>query len=635
MTLIKYIKPQFHNITIHFLYLICSLIVLTLLLGVPISRQIGLTVRYDFFIPIILFLVFFFPAFLQANKYIKAASFVILLVIFVLPLSGLWSSGQSEQYLLGGIIPFSDARGYFADTRSLIEGGDFFTTHSRRPLFSAFLAPILAAAGNHLQLSLAIIVILTAAACYLSAREIQASQGSLAALLVLILLFFFYRPISGKVLSEDLGFPLCVLGLTFFLYSARKDHILSAYSGLFLVSLALCARAGAFFLLPALFIWIVWHFHGSASKTIKVVLVSIAAIVLAFAINHLIYIIFVSSDSPAFGNFSYTFYGLAVGGKGWQQILVDHPEIGILPEPAYSQKVMELAFEVIKRKPMNLLVGSFRSWAMFFSTDDYYSLFNWVNGSRPIIGTLSRLGMYVLIVLGIVDGVISAVRRRLNPLQQLSILAFLGIVLSVPFAPPLDSNRMRIYASVMPFLLLLPAAGFSSLFKWQKTRLLIEPRESFSRIGSSVAISIVIFSLLLIGPFITRLAAKPIPVQAMQCLPDQSSVTIRLSPGSLVNITDPEVDNTDWLPNIRQNTFITRAHNLPNWETFPLIDNLPSYKTIANEIDLTENKIILFIADTNSLPVLPALIQSCGKYSDDKMVQEYDVFFADSIQKID
>ncbi len=616
-------------------YLAGVVIVLAFLMMVPLSRQVGLTMRYDFFIPLTVFLAVIFPLFMQSNKIMKAACFLITLVVFALPLSGLWASGQSEQYLLGGIIPFSDARGYFADTRSLVEGGEFFTTHSRRPLFSAFLAPILAITNNHLQLSLVILMLLSTVACYMAAREVQASMGSLAAIFLLVLLFFFYRPISGKVLSEALGFPLALLGLTFFLYSARKENFNYAIYGLFLVSVALVARAGAFFILPALFIWIFWQYHGDVAKNFRILLFSIAVVVLAFAINFVIHSVFVSSDHPAFGNFAYTFYGLAVGGKGWQQILVDYPQIASLPEPAYTQKILELAFETIKRKPMNLIVGSFRSWAMFFGTDDYYSLFNWISGSRPIVGIISRLGMYALMIVGVFDFAIAAISRRINAVQKIILLTSLGIVLSVPFAPPLDANRIRIYASAIPFLLLLPAIGLSSLIRWKRLCFLKEPLESSSAAGASFSLSVLILAVMISGPFCTKLLARTLPMKAADCLPDQSVVTIRLSPGALVNITDPEMVETDWLPDIRQNTFITRAHNLPNWETFPVFDNLPPGKTLANEINLTDDRIILFIADTSSLPPLPAVIQSCGVFSDDIMVREYNVFFADSITRID
>jgi hypothetical protein len=630
MPLFNSISPFFRQIKFSLFIAICGLFAFGILLSFPIQRQVGLTFRYDFTIPLILFLAIFFPIFYQDGKYWKLASFMLVCVFFALPISGLWSSGQSEQYILSGIIPFSDSRYYYADVRNLIEGNQFFTPHSRRPLFSAFFAPILAGVGGNLQVALAIMVLLTAVSCYLAAREIQASLGTTAAVLTVFLEYLFFRPISGKVLSEGLGFPLCLLSLILFLYAARKNNRLSAFCGLFLISLALCARAGAFFILPALIVWIVWHFRVNAKISLQTTVICLLMIGLGFGINQFIYSMFVSAKSLPFSNFSLTFYGLAVGGKGWLQIFTDHPEIANLPEPYYSQKIMQFAFEVLQRKPINLLIGSFNSWALFFSTDDYYSLFNWVGGGRPIIGTLSRLGLYFLILVGIID----TIRYKKDPIKQLIFLTFLGITLSVPFAPPLDSNRMRVYASVIPFLFLLPAIGLSSIIKFLKLPALTRPAGNISNIYSTIFLSSVIIFTLLFGSLITRVAAKPKNIPLDNCSPGKSSVTLRLSPGAIVNTTNPETTATDWLPDIRLNTFISRSHNLPNWETFPVFDNMQIGKTLANEIDIPTERIILFISDTSLLPPLPSLIQACGYFSVDKMVSEYNVFFADSVVKL-
>ena len=630
INLFHYFQSLFSQKKFSIFIAICGIFVFGILLSFPIPRQVGLTFRYDLTIPLILFLAVFFPIFYQEGKYWKLASFIIISVFFALPISGLWSSGQSEQYILSGIIPFSDSRYYYADVRNLIEGGQFFTSQSRRPLFSAFFAPILAGVGGNLQTALAIIVLISAVSCYLAAREIQASIGTTAAVLTVILEFFFFRPISGKVLSEGLGFPVSILSLTLFLYAARKNNRLTAFCGLFLISLALCARAGAFFILPALLVWVVWHFRVNSKISLQTVFGGLLMIGVGFGMNQLIYSIFVSAKALPFSNFSYTFYGLAVGGKGWLQIFTDHPEIANLPEPYYSNKIMQFAFEVIRRKPLNLLIGSYNSWALFFSTDDYYSLFNWINGGRPIIGTISRIGLYFLMLVGIIN----TIKHRKDPIKQLIFLTFLGIIFSVPFAPPLDSNRMRVYASVIPFLFLLPAIGLSAFITFLKIPAITRPTGNTSNIIPTTIISFIIILTIFFGPLLTQVNAKSSNSLLDNCSSGQSSVTLRLSPGSFVNTTNPETVASDWLPDIRLNTFITRSHNLPNWETFNVFDNMQIGKTFANEIDIPSERIIFFIVDTSLLPPLPSLIQACGYFSEDKMVSEYNVFFADSVKKV-
>ncbi|MBK7449387.1 MAG: hypothetical protein IPJ47_08125 [Anaerolineales bacterium] len=55
-----------------------------------------------------------------------------------------------------------------------------------------------------------------------------------------------------------------------------------------------------------------------------------------------------SPSSAMFSNYSYTLYGLASGNKGWEQVTIDHPEVG-------ANEIFELAFTKIKNNPILLL----------------------------------------------------------------------------------------------------------------------------------------------------------------------------------------------------------------------------------------------------------------------------------------
>ncbi len=98
---------------------IAGILITWFFLAIPTPRQFGLAFRYDF-IPIIgplaliIFLLFQLP-----ERSSRILLFGVISAILVLPIAGLWASGQSEQYLMGGIIPFSDARSYFTDSRRL------------------------------------------------------------------------------------------------------------------------------------------------------------------------------------------------------------------------------------------------------------------------------------------------------------------------------------------------------------------------------------------------------------------------------------------------------------------------------------------------------------------------------------
>ena len=60
-----------------------------------------------------------------------------------------------------------------------------------------------------------------------------------------------------------------------------------------------------------------------------------------------------------------------------------------------------------------------------------------------------------------IAGVLVLIRNRHNRLARLHIAAWTGILLSVPFVPPWDTDNMRAYAATMAFIVTLPLLGLS------------------------------------------------------------------------------------------------------------------------------------------------------------------------------
>ena len=157
-------------------------------LALVLPRQIGLTFRYDFsivipFIYLLLGLSFYFSGYKG-----RLIALSVTLIIFALPLSGLWNSGNSERYLIGGLFPFSDAYHYYMDAKRLLIQQPFSDFTARRPLFSAMLAVILFVTKQNLQVTLALLVLITACSSYIATREIQKEFGTIPAVLFLSLI---------------------------------------------------------------------------------------------------------------------------------------------------------------------------------------------------------------------------------------------------------------------------------------------------------------------------------------------------------------------------------------------------------------------------------------------------------------
>ncbi len=120
----------------------------------PSPADPGLAFRYDFTSIAVSIFVLYVLISLFRGYFQDTLLFLFIAFLFVIPVIGLWASGQSEQYLIGGIIPFSDARFYYMDSRRLLEGSLFVTGASRRPFFAAFLSSLQWLTGQNLYITL-------------------------------------------------------------------------------------------------------------------------------------------------------------------------------------------------------------------------------------------------------------------------------------------------------------------------------------------------------------------------------------------------------------------------------------------------------------------------------------------------
>jgi hypothetical protein len=599
--------------------------ILAFFLLIPTPRQFGLAFRYDFLpilgsIGLILILIFLIPG--RLSRFLL---FLLVSTIFVVPVAGLWASGQSEQYLLGGIVPFSDARGYFMDARRLLEGSQFITGAARRPLFTALLSSLQWITGQNLYLTIAILVFIIVISVYLAVREVKTIDGPLAGIFFLLLVFFYSRLLMGKTLSELAGLPLALLSLVLLLRGAQTNRLIYLVAGLFLISLGLNSRAGAFIILPFLALWIGWFERKDRSFNWRSFLLACAVVGFGFAVNLAVYKLYTSPEIVPFGNFSHTIYGLARGGLGWTQIYTEHPEIWTMPADRQANYVYSLTLEIIQRKPWNLVTGITSSVGTFFSLDDYYGSIGWFGGEGTI-GNLSRIVLYILFPFGIFD----CIRNFKKPSRSLVLFAFIGIFLSIPFAPPIDSNRMRVYAATIPYFVIIPCFGLSFLLNFLPWKFFKnpDPQQEYD-ILPAFSLAAVLILLMTLLPLIPFYFSNQIVAPSIECPTDLTQVSFRVLPGNNIRIIEQDSSSKDWVPEIREKSFSTRVHNLPNWETFPLFTTVKPGKIILADLDLKTMDAMILIADWKHLVKTSEIQSVCARPSDDPMLKSYNVFFAE------
>ena len=590
------------------LYIVISLTIsllvyaAVLILGVP--KEIGEVARSGFTTAVVAIILLLYAAYRWSGWTGTLASLCLTLLLFALPLTALWNSGMSDGYLIGGLLPWSDASGYYWEARRLLEGQNFSEWGSRRPLFPALLAPLLGLTNQNLQLTLAILVAITAIACFLAAREVQRSHGTAAGVMLITILFLFYRLTIGQVMTENLGLALSAVGFALLWRGAWQQQIKHCVCGIFLLTLALNARAGAFFILPVLILWGAWSFRGTTRFSWRFLLGGTSAVLLGFLLNSILNKIIGAPDAIAFSNFSYTLYGLIVG-SNWTQVLKNYPELSSLSDSEAARRIYDLAFEALRANPLGLVTGCLRAWDHFLFKDYVFSFISNLKGNF-LLQLLSVIALF------------HCYRQRQEPHNSLLIAATFGILLSVPFAPPWDGG-IRVYAATLPFFSVLPALGFETLARGLKSPKLIEASILDNSPQFLISFSSILAVFIFVAPITTKVFSHVPQFSTLSCPEGTEAVYLRVISGSSINLVADNSLRTTHLPDVRLSDFKEGLTNLAE-NGYPdlakELANLGSSTTIMNAFDLNSFGAIWLITDSNKMPKEKGIVGICGKFSE-------------------
>ncbi len=588
-------------------------------------RPLSMSLRTGFglVIPVTAFIVYL--AFRIPGRLGDFAALAISLSLFAMPLAGLWASGQSQSTVLSGLIPLFDAQSYYMDALRLMDGSFFSIFSARRPLFASLLAVLLALTGRNLMVSLAILTAMTGLACYFVAREIQRTHGAEIAVFIMMVLFLFYRAHSGISMSENLGVPLGALGFGLLWRGASTKSLPYIWAGLLTTTLALNARAGAFFMLPLLIFWAGWLLRENKFIPWRVLFISASAVVLGFALNiGLTRLVAVPSGVP-FANFSYTLYGLASGGKSWAHVFEVHPEVRAISEPEQSRQIYRLAFELIRANPMQTVRGALFNWKMLFS-NSWYNMYSYIGGENWKLIVGARWAMYILCVVGI----FAWLRNRRDPIHSLILVASLGVLISVPFLPPTDAYRMRPYAASIIVFAALPALGLSLILGRIKRIPLADKFLDKSVLPASVSMLVyilVLIPVLLVPPVFIRLTGKPQMIQPVVCSEGLTPILVSVDEGTYINVKKQGEIFLDWAPNFHTGAFRENSHSLADTYMVNWAVNLDAPKTILYTLNYVTLDGVFVVISTDLLPKIGAMAQICGKWESDPNLAGYGIFY--------
>ncbi len=571
----------------------------------------------------------FFFAFEKRGVLGFTSGFIIIVLLFGGALIGVWASGTSDLNIVAGLLPYNDANGYFHGGRLLAEGQPLHPFSAKRPLFPALLGVFYWISGENLQITIGILTLIVILSVFIAGREIKKISGSLAAVFFTFGLFIFLRRFIGSTMSEMLGLPLGAIGFAFLWSGASRQRLADAAAGMLLLCLGLLSRAGPFFILPLLVLWAGWGFRREEKYNWKAVAVTTAAAGLGYLIHVIIFQTLAVDSSSSMANFSYTLYGLVVGGKGWRQYTLDHPDVLSLIEPYQSRAIYLYAWEAFKAQPSGILQGAVRYWQAFF-TLEWNGMFGFIEGATQ---TESYIGRGVMATLS-VGGLFLAIKKFKNPEISMILAGIIGILLSVPFVPTLDAE-IRTYAAVTPWLIGPGMLGLLGIKTFLKNRKNDQPEEiESSRIPYglwSLAISLVF--LIFVAPLLLHGYVKPREVPAVTgCTGDNARLVTMISKGSYINVLPDKNGAQSMVPDLLYTDFNKSMHDSPMFrlvlQMFPVKAG-NSFFTGYNWVDRRFEDIL---AKTELFEENQGWVELCGWRESDPT--DYGFFHAETARKI-
>jgi len=572
-----------------------------LFLRIQIPGPVSLIFRYDLALlsfPV-LFLLYF--GFRHSGWVANLIGLSVVLVLASFALACLWNSGISEEPVVMGLLPYKDASNYYTEAQLLLNGSPI-RSWGGRPIFSLFLAVLLRLTGSNLQVAIAIMVAITILCCYAAAREVNRNFGAAPAAFTMYLLFVYYRQFIGVTYTENLGLAFGALSLAFLLQGARTSNFWTTVFGLFLASLAMNVRPGPLLILPFLVVWFVIKFRRSNSFKAWVLpsLISCGAILLPFALNLLIIKSMVVPGTAMFSRFPPTFYGLAMGGKSWNQVYLDHPSVNGLPQDQQSAAIFSFTFQQIRAKPGLFLTGIGKFFTDFFTVQ--YGAFNFIRDALEIRAALFLLSLFGLGYL---------LKKYRHPGSFLLLACLAGILLSTPFVPSRDSDRMRTYAAAAPFLVVIPSISLGWLdFRY---KVLTDEKQPHPTLFPSPGfiLSGLLVVCVIVGPFIVKsLAQKPASLK-LDCPSNETAFNIRINKGSYVQIIADNAALVSHLPDLRMSDLIHSVNDFSYRGAFVQEPYQPGM-LILNTLDLKSEQQTWIAVPSAGLSVDGSVVEVCG-----------------------
>lgn len=595
------------------------------LLIIPQDRNPGLIFRQKIYIAPLVFLLALGTLLLKKHKILQCSLLAVLAGLFLLPLSGLWNSGTSDQYILSGTIPWSDAFIHHLNTLRFLFGGTMAQSSAIRPLSLTFYAAILRVADNNFLLVYALTAMIVGGCIALTLPVIERKLGPIVAAFFFTNAFFFIRRLTGSFMTEPVAFALGGISALFFVKGIfEKRRVLTAL-GFLALSIALNVRPGAMFVLAFGGLWFFFLYPASKKDRWVWSAVMLAAMLIGFALSEFNKTqVYSSGETLSNDQAALYLYGLCAGGEDTYYSMVQPELTAYFGSDQLWQGVFRLCRQKLSEHPQNI-THALNRIAEGVLIDPERGAFSYFEGGNARLVPVIQYGLMALWVLGFMT--IFANRNELFNSFLLAMTA--GIFIFHFVAPAYNYYRLRFDAPTNWVSGLVTGIGLRTLIlfavkRWRCAGELdtcFDPDSICWRIAAGV-LGFFIFCWLIAPPLIKAFPFKRSAPLSLTCPQDETAVRTVVSAGNYVSLHSYDLEKPH-APDFHLLYVRPGMHDTSTRGMFDFIDSLDDPVMIIKSLDLDTFEDILLFAPLDIAENKTGEVAFCAQLMDPPIYQDY------------
>jgi hypothetical protein len=528
----------------------------------------------------------------------------IILVWFLLFFLKAWSVGINDLCTAKMLIPVGDCAGHLFEAARLAHGQLLTEWGSHHMVSHGYAAALSFLLGQNLQHELLLMAIVAALGLAYCTMAVRAAFGALAGAVFLMMagLFFFDNNL-GTLSVEMYGVPMGLLGTALLLEGAKTGKWPWQLAGIFVLSIALIARMGAFLVLPLAGLSLAIS-QPTWRRRALMLGASAGCVIFAFLLNALLTKFLCEPQSTPMGmDFWHHLYGMLTGGT-WNSSIATHS----------AQEAKNECFKLLHGNPALVFSASWKAIRFFFSelTSFAYLPWRWLN-----------IGLACMLAPGAACCLVFIRRSE----YRLVLFCMVGILLSIPFVPPWDAG-IRPYAATMPLQIIGAVAALGMVSEIvaarmkRKNRDLAENTTHVSYSGHAAALAGVILSLCLVMPLLMTKTGMHFGKPETAYLDGKS--WIRFVPGTYLRIIPDNAAKYSYVPFIRRSDYVREnkaSSNIILADKAAVFDRMPA-GVVVTRADSFPIIVVKDVWTGNDLPENTFVEADLVQFKGDKVVMD-------------